>query len=94
LYITHDLATAYHVSDYVMVLYKGHVVEAGPPDAVIGAPQHPYTQLLISSIPWPDLDRDWGSSQEAREGLAALDRLEGFETIERGRVPGFELSTG
>jgi peptide/nickel transport system ATP-binding protein len=31
IYITHDLATAYHVSDYVMVLYKGHVVEAGRP---------------------------------------------------------------
>ena len=67
LYITHDLATAYHVSDYVMVLYKGHVVEAGPPKAVIGDPQHAYTRLLIDSIPWPDLDRDRGDERAARE---------------------------
>ncbi|MEM9270259.1 MAG: ABC transporter ATP-binding protein, partial [Pseudomonadota bacterium] len=52
LYITHDLATAYHVSDYVIVLYQGRVAEAGPPEAVIGDPQHEYTQLLIDSIPW------------------------------------------
>jgi peptide/nickel transport system ATP-binding protein len=92
LYITHDLATAYHVSDYVMVLYKGHVVEAGPPGEVIGDPQHAYTQLLIASIPWPDLDRDWGSSEDAKEGLAALERERQHQTIFRGEIPGFALS--
>ncbi|MEM7720897.1 MAG: ABC transporter ATP-binding protein [Pseudomonadota bacterium] len=95
IYITHDLATAYHVSDYVMVLYKGHVVEAGPPKEVIGDPQHAYTQLLINSIPWPDLDRDWGSYQDAR---AALDRLGEIdarpETVYRGSIPGFTLTQG
>ncbi|QPH54600.1 ABC transporter ATP-binding protein [Pontivivens ytuae] len=91
LYITHDLATAYHVSDYVMVLYKGQVVEAGPPKEVIGAPEHPYTRLLISSIPWPDVDRDWGSAEEARADLDALDRLEPGATIFRGQIPGFTL---
>ncbi|MEM9320079.1 MAG: ABC transporter ATP-binding protein [Pseudomonadota bacterium] len=95
LYITHDLATAYHVSDYVMVLYKGHVVEAGPPADVIGAPLHPYTQLLISSIPWPDLDRDWGSAAAARAALDELAALEGrHETILRGEIAGFTLSQG
>lgn len=94
LYITHDLATAYHVSDYVMVLYKGHVVEAGPPAEVIGDPQHAYTQLLISSIPWPDLSRDWGSSEEARAGLKALEELQGRETLMRGTIPGFALAQG
>ncbi len=95
LYITHDLATAYHVSDYVMVLYKGHVVEAGPPKEVIGDPQHAYTRLLIDSIPWPELDRDWGSAEEAS---AALERLAEVErhphTVYRGTVPGFDLSQG
>jgi peptide/nickel transport system ATP-binding protein len=94
-YITHDLATAYHVSDYVMVLYKGHVVEAGPPRDVIGDPQHAYTRLLIDSIPWPDLDRDWGSYQDAR---AALDRLGEIDarpdTVYRGSIPGFTLTQG
>ncbi|MDJ0638806.1 MAG: ABC transporter ATP-binding protein [Paracoccaceae bacterium] len=91
LYITHDLATAYHVSDYVMVLFKGHVVEAGPPKAVIGDPQHPYTRLLIDSIPWPDLKRSWGHggedwdpSKEEAEALSA-------GTVYRGDVEGFDL---
>jgi peptide/nickel transport system ATP-binding protein len=61
LYITHDLTTAYHIADAVVVLYRGHVVEFGPTETVIAAPSHPYTQLLIDSIPWPDLSRSWGS---------------------------------
>jgi oligopeptide/dipeptide ABC transporter ATP-binding protein len=60
LYITHDLTTAYHVSDYILILYKGSVMEAGDVDTIITNPQHPYTQLLIDSIPWPDLQRQWG----------------------------------
>jgi peptide/nickel transport system ATP-binding protein len=87
IYITHDLATAYHVSDYVMVLYKGHVVEAGPPKEVIGDPQHAYTRLLIDSIPWPEVDRDWGD--EDVKTLAALS--ENTQTVFRGQVPGFDL---
>ncbi|MGX9356698.1 ABC transporter ATP-binding protein [Roseobacteraceae bacterium S113] len=95
LYITHDLATAYHVSDYVMVLYKGHVAEAGPPKEVIGDPQHPYTRLLIDSIPWPDVNRPWGHADAARTDLEALEATGGHaKTIFRGEVPGFTLSTG
>ena len=67
LYITHDLTTAYHVSDYILILYKGSIMEAGDVDAIIRNPQHPYTQLLIGSIPWPDLDRVWG------EDIAVID---------------------
>jgi len=59
LYITHDLTTAYHIADSIVVLYQGSVVEAGDVDLVIGDPQHPYTQLLVASIPWPDPDRRW-----------------------------------
>jgi len=59
LYITHDLTTAYHVSDSIIVLYRGNVMEAGSIIPVIETPQHPYTQLLINSIPWPDLSRKW-----------------------------------
>lgn len=95
LYITHDLATAYHVSDYVMVLYKGHVVEAGPPKAVIGDPQHAYTRLLIDSIPWPELDRDWGSYEDARAALETLDEIAARpDTVYRGSIAGFSLSQG
>ncbi len=63
LYITHDLTTAYHVSDYIIVLYRGSVMEAGNVDTIILDPKHPYTQLLIDSIPWPDLTRTWGQQE-------------------------------
>lgn len=61
LYITHDLTTAYHVSDTILVLYAGGVVEAGDAEQVIRSPKHPYTQVLIDSIPWPDVERRWGT---------------------------------
>jgi peptide/nickel transport system ATP-binding protein len=59
IYITHDLTTAYQISDRIMVLYRGRVVEQGEPDQIVNRPQHPYTRLLISSIPEPDPDRPW-----------------------------------
>ena len=94
LYITHDLATAYHVSDYVIVLYGGRVAEAGPPGEVIGAPRHPYTRMLIDSIPWPDLDRGWGTPSTAREDAERLARFaRETETVMRGGIEGFTLST-
>lgn len=94
IYITHDLATAYHVSDYVIVLYHGRVAEAGPPKEVIGDPQHPYTRLLIDSIPWPDVDRDWGTAEAAQAGLERMAGSKEFETaVIRGTLPGFALDT-
>jgi ABC-type glutathione transport system ATPase component len=92
LYITHDLATAYHVSDYVMVLFKGKVVEAGPPKDVIGAPQHPYTKLLIDSIPWPDLDRSWGDGRTDWDPAALEAEAAKVKAVYRGDVPGFDLT--
>jgi oligopeptide/dipeptide ABC transporter ATP-binding protein len=59
LYITHDLTTAYQISDNIIVLYRGSVAEAGDVDLVIKEPKHPYSQLLISSIPEPESDRRW-----------------------------------
>ncbi|MEM9641163.1 MAG: ABC transporter ATP-binding protein [Pseudomonadota bacterium] len=91
LYITHDLATAYHVSDYVMVLFKGHVVEAGPPKAVIGDPHHPYTRLLIDSIPWPDMNRPWGNTGEQWDPAEEEARAMTAATVYRGDVSGFDL---
>jgi oligopeptide/dipeptide ABC transporter ATP-binding protein len=59
--ITHDLAAARYLSDDVLVLYAGQVVEAGPIADVIDRPAHPYTRLLLSAIP---------------EGPGALDPLD------------------
>jgi peptide/nickel transport system ATP-binding protein len=69
IYITHDLATAYQISDRIIVLHRGEVVESGDPEQVVKRPQHPYTQLLISSIPLPDPERPWGSEAPASETM-------------------------
>jgi len=53
LYITHDLATARHFADDILVLYRGRVVERGPADEVILDPRHPYTKLLAAASPDP-----------------------------------------
>ncbi|MBO0701645.1 MAG: ABC transporter ATP-binding protein [Candidatus Dormibacteraeota bacterium] len=60
IYITHDLTTAYQVSDNVLVLYRGRIAEAGDVEHVIKQPEHPYTQLLVNSIPVADPDQKWG----------------------------------
>lgn len=59
IYITHDLATAYYVSDRIAIMFRGVIVELGPVDEVLSKPYHPYTQLLLESIPKPDPDRKW-----------------------------------
>ncbi len=50
IYITHDLATAYYISDRIMIMQQGNVVETGPARLVLDDPQHPYAQLLKSSV--------------------------------------------
>jgi peptide/nickel transport system ATP-binding protein len=67
IYITHDLTTAYQISDRIVVLYHGQVVEEGEPDQIVNRPQHPYTRLLISSIPEPDPDRPWSEAELEEE---------------------------
>jgi ABC-type oligopeptide transport system ATPase subunit len=66
-YITHDLTTAYQISDRIIVLYQGDVVEAGDPEQIVRSPQHTYTQLLIRSIPEPDPDQHWGEDDDDDE---------------------------
>ncbi|MEO7095455.1 MAG: ABC transporter ATP-binding protein [Polyangiales bacterium] len=54
LMITHDLSTATHYADRIMVMYLGRIVEEGPARTVVGNPQHPYTRALISVVPRRD----------------------------------------
>jgi oligopeptide/dipeptide ABC transporter ATP-binding protein len=63
IYITHDLATAYQVADNIIVLYRASVAEAGDVELVVKAPKHPYTQLLIASIPQVSTERSWLNEQ-------------------------------
>ena len=53
LYITHDIASARYLSDRLLVMYAGHMVESGPTEQVLARPKHPYTQLLLSAVPDP-----------------------------------------
>jgi ABC-type oligopeptide transport system ATPase subunit len=59
LFITHDLSTVYYLGGEVMVITKGSIVERGPVSTVMHEPSHPYTQLLLDSIPQPDPDARW-----------------------------------
>jgi peptide/nickel transport system ATP-binding protein len=50
-YITHDLSTAYYISDYIAIMYRGNLIEYGPSDQILTNPGHPYTELLLNSVP-------------------------------------------
>ena len=69
LYVTHDLASARYVADTVLVMYAGQIVEQGPAERVLQNPLHPYTRLLLASVPDPSAtDR---APIEMRKGLAS-----------------------
>lgn len=51
IYITHDLSTAYYVSDYIATLYRGCLIEYGTAKDIMENPAHPYTRLLMDSVP-------------------------------------------
>ncbi len=53
IYITHDMLSARVLADEVIVLYRGHIVERGTSDEVLRNPSHPYTELLLESVPNP-----------------------------------------
>jgi peptide/nickel transport system ATP-binding protein len=57
MFITHDLATVRSIADEVVVMQKGTVVEQGPKEEMFTPPHHPYTDLLLSSV--PEMDPNW-----------------------------------
>ncbi len=70
LYITHDLTTAYQISQNILVMYRGEVAEIGDVDLVVKQPRHPYTQLLIQSIPQADPSHPWQGQELPTNGAA------------------------
>jgi len=78
IYITHDLATAYYISDRIGIMLRGFIVESGPVEDVLDRPLHPYTQLLKESVPEP--------APKERESWAKHISLGTTEVKEYGRV--------
>jgi peptide/nickel transport system ATP-binding protein len=73
IYITHDLTTAYQISSDVIVLYRGTVAEVGNVERVVPQPEHPYTKLLVGSIPVPDPDAPWLGEKGLGEPVKGLE---------------------
>jgi peptide/nickel transport system ATP-binding protein len=83
-FVSHNLAVVRRLCDRVLVMYLGRVVESGPVEAVFGAPRHPYTRLLLESVPRLDPDAARAQLAAARDAGAgempsALDRPSGCE---------------
>ena len=73
-FISHDLSTVASFADEIVVLYAGRVVEQGPVDQVLSPPYHPYTRLLISSV--PELRVGWlEETMQTQEAQAGIDRV-------------------
>lgn len=77
LYITHDLATAYYVSDRIAIMFRGNIVEMGTVEKVLMNPRHPYSQLLRDSIPQADPKKRWTTT-------VTLSELEQEEYLRQG----------
>ncbi|MEM1232649.1 MAG: ABC transporter ATP-binding protein [Pseudomonadota bacterium] len=78
MFITHDLATVRSIADEVVVMKDGEVVEQGPKDNMFQPPHHPYTDLLLSSV--PEMDPDWLTNLLNERGVdnigdAAVDKM-------------------
>jgi oligopeptide/dipeptide ABC transporter ATP-binding protein len=77
LYITHDLASARYVSDRLIVMYAGHLVETGPAEEVLSNPRHPYTQLLLSAVPDPKAELNVAAETDRGEPPKVIDPTPG-----------------
>ena len=82
LYITHDLNIAGYIADKIMVLAHGCLVEEGPTKDLIGDPLHPYTKLLVNSIPNPNPRKRWKEKMILSSEFATLEQVK----VEHGCV--------
>jgi peptide/nickel transport system ATP-binding protein len=84
LYVTHDLASARYVADEIMVMYAGQIVERGPVEQVLAEPLHPYTRLLLESVPDPTKRLDEEPFEySGGTAAAAVDPVDGCRFVSR-----------
>jgi peptide/nickel transport system ATP-binding protein len=70
-FISHNIAAVRHISDRVVVLYRGHIMEEGTAEEVCDRPLHPYTRSLLASVPVPDVVAQRERRRVRREAAAA-----------------------
>ncbi|HEX2908912.1 MAG TPA: ABC transporter ATP-binding protein [Phototrophicaceae bacterium] len=96
LYITHDLATAYYVSDRIAIMFRGNIIEMGTVEQVLMNPRHPYSKLLRDSIPQADPLKRWTTTvtlaeleqeEYLRQGCKFAGRCPDVMDICKGTVP-------
>ena len=80
-YITHDLSTAYYVSDYIATLYRGNLIEFGNAQEILNSPAHPYTELLLESI--PRVGKRWDDNMKLPDLESKEYRLGGCKFVTR-----------
>ncbi|TNC74842.1 ABC transporter ATP-binding protein [Rubellimicrobium roseum] len=68
IFIAHDLSVVRHISDRVMVMYLGRLMETATAKAIVETPRHPYTQFLIASVPIPDPELERARPRPVLEG--------------------------
>ena len=86
LFITHDLSLGYYISERAIILYEGYVVEMGSTDRIFGNPLHPYTRMLMASV--PRLDKKWAEVEKEVKPEASLSALpEGYAFFEPESLP-------
>ncbi|MCP8940758.1 ABC transporter ATP-binding protein [Alsobacter sp. SYSU M60028] len=86
LLVTHNMGVVAEVADHVSIMLKGRIVESGPVDRVLGAPEHPYARALIGAVPRIDvkLDRLLAPSEENPSAAAARRKVRGAAGDEGG----------
>ncbi len=57
MFVTHDLGLAYYVSERLLIMHEGKIVEEGEADKIISEPDHPYTKQLMADV--PKLSEEW-----------------------------------
>jgi peptide/nickel transport system ATP-binding protein len=81
LFITHDLSLANYISEHAVILYRGCVAEMGVTEKIFNKPLHPYTQMLISSV--PRLDHKWEDKVNVESRGAATGEITGCVYYDR-----------
>jgi ABC-type oligopeptide transport system ATPase subunit len=87
LFITHDLSTVAYVGGTMMTIHNGKIVETGTVKDVLTHPKHPYTKLLIDSVPKPDPDQRWKDRVELVDGQPRIVSAAAIAARSAGQVP-------